>query len=350
MDIKTSEAFFAEMLAAIRELSGLAISEGSEPALRLMALAAQLETLCYEARWIYRQSFPQTSDGGALDLHAELRGLTRRPASRAEGVIRFYTDGGTAVTVPAGTVCLTGGQERFETTKELVIAKGEVSGDAPAVAVEAGVKGNIMPGAVCAMSPAPMGVTGCANPAVFTGGSEAEDDESLRKRVVSSYRTLPNGANAAYYETEAMAVAGVAAARAIARPRGIGTVDVCVASPSGTPSDELLQSVRTALAPKREIAVDLGVIPPRTVTVNIAAQLELEAGYDFTAVSAEARSALAAYFTGALLATPVYAAKLMRLLLDVEGVVNIRLTAPAGDIAAANDLLPVLGSVALTQM
>ena len=43
-------------------------------------------------------------------------------------------------------------------------------------------------------------VTACTNPAAFTGGSDEEDDETLRARVLESYQRLPNGANTAWYE------------------------------------------------------------------------------------------------------------------------------------------------------
>ena len=71
-----------------------------------------------------------------------------------------------------------------------------------------------------------MGVKSVTNPEVFSGGTEEEGDEALRERVLETFQRLPNGANAAWYEKTAMDHEGVAAAKAIGRARGIGTVDV----------------------------------------------------------------------------------------------------------------------------
>lgn len=61
----------------------------------------------------------------------------------------------------------------------------------------------------------PVGVTACSNPEAFSGGSDPEEDESLRARILESYQRLPNGANAAYYQQVAMSHTGVAAATVI---------------------------------------------------------------------------------------------------------------------------------------
>lgn len=125
---------------------------------------------------------------------------------------------------------MTSGGVRFETTKKAVLLKGETYVDVPASAVEAGVSGNAIAGAIHLMSVYPVGITQCTNPEAFSGGSDEESDEKLRERVLASYKRLPNGANAAFYEQEAMSFPNVAAAKAVGRARGIGTVDVYVST------------------------------------------------------------------------------------------------------------------------
>ena len=72
-----------------------------------------------QADWVGRQCFPQTAQGDYLDKHAQLRGLERRAATAAVGVLSFETDHPPEadLSIPEGTVCMTAAQVRFETTE-----------------------------------------------------------------------------------------------------------------------------------------------------------------------------------------------------------------------------------------
>lgn len=175
-------------------------------------------------------------------------------------------------------------------------------------------------------------------------------DESLRARVLGSFRRLPNGANAAFYETGALSHSGVAAAAAVGRARGTGTVNVYLTAPAGAPSQALLAEVEADLAARREIAVDVKVLAPTTAAVNVAAAVKPEAERSFAEVKAAVEEALRRHFTGTLLGKGVLLAELGSLIYQVEGVANCRLTAPTADLAAAATALPVLGTVTITEM
>ena len=221
-----------------------------EMAVRMYALAVQVYGLYQEAEWTRRQCFPQTATGEELDKHAFLRGLTRNEAVRAAGTLRFSvgTAAQTDLPIPQGTVCMTAGLVTFETTREAVLPAGKLSVDVPAQAVLPGSGGNTPAGTIRTMAVAPTGVAACTNPAAFTGGRETEEDEELRARILASYQRLPNGTNAAYYEQEATALEGVAAANVLPKNRGLGTVDIYIAADGGLPSQELLEEVQDALA------------------------------------------------------------------------------------------------------
>lgn len=126
------------------------------------------------------------------------------------------------VTIPAGTVCMTAEEVRFATLTSTVLAAGTLQAEAPAEAVAGGAAGNVGPGEIQILTACPVAVTGCTNPAAFAGGSDAESDEELRERILESYRRLPNGANAAWYEQTALSYGGVAEAGQWAGPAGSG--------------------------------------------------------------------------------------------------------------------------------
>ena len=343
---------YEQLRGTFAQRAGFVPSEGCDSAVRLYALAAELQSLLMQADWVLDQSFPQTAQGAYLDYHAETRGITRGAAEKADGVIRFAAADKVTAACPIekGTVCMTAEGVRFETTEDAAIAVGSQWADVPAQAVEAGAGGNVIAGTVTLLSAMPVGVVQCTNPAAFSGGCDAESDEALRGRVLASYQRLPNGANAAYYEQEAMRYPGVAAAKAVGRARGIGTVNVVIATHAGVPDAALLAAVETDLQKKREIAVDVKVLAPTVETVAVTAALKAAPGYTFAEVKAGAQSALEMLFTGGLLGKSVTTARLLTLLCGVEGVENVHLTAPAADVAVDATELPMLGTVTLSEL
>ncbi len=343
---------YEQMRGTFAQRAGFVPSEGCDSAVRLYALAAELQSLLMQADWVLDQSFPQTAQGMYLDYHAETRGITRAAAEKAAGVIRFAAADKVTAACPIekGTVCMTAEGVRFETTEDAAIAVGSQWADVPAQAVEAGAGGNVIAGTVTLLSAMPVGVVQCTNPTAFSGGCDAESDEALRGRVLASYQRLPNGANAAYYEQEAMRYPGVAAAKAVGRARGIGTVNVVIATHAGVPDAALLAAVETDLQKKREIAVDVKVLAPAVETVAVTAALKATPGYTFAEAKASAQSALEALFTGELLGKSVTTARLLTLLCGVEGVENVHLTAPAADVAVGSTELPMLGTVTISEL
>ena len=293
---------YEQMRGTFAQRAGFVPSEGCDSAVRLYALAAELQSLLMQADWVLDQSFPQTAQGMYLDYHAETRGITRAAAEKAAGVIRFAAADKVTAACPIekGTVCMTAEGVRFETTEDAAIAVGSQWADVPAQAVEAGAGGNVIAGTVTLLS--------------------------------------------------AMRYPGVAAAKAVGRARGIGTVNVVIATHAGVPDAALLAAVETDLQKKREIAVDVKVLAPAVETVAVTAALKATPGYTFAEAKASAQSALEALFTGELLGKSVTTARLLTLLCGVEGVENVHLTAPAADVAVGSTELPMLGTVTISEL
>ena len=350
--MRSIETIYEKLLADFARQAGFTPEAGCDLAVRLWAAAAELQALEIQADWVLDQSFPQTAQGVYLDRHAAMRGLSRLPASRAVGTLRFSVESppALAVNIPAGTVCMTAEEVRVRTSEEAVISAGALYADAPAEAVEAGTGGNVVPGAVRFLTACPTAVTAVTNPGAFTGGAGEEDDETFRARILESYRRLPNGANTAWYETTAMGYPGVTAAKAVGRAEGPGTVNVYVTGENGLPDGELLAGLQAELQEKREIAVTVKALAPTSKTVNVAVAVAPKEGADKEAVLEAARRAMADFFGGRLLGRAVLLAELGNRLYDLEGVENYRFTAPAEDIPADSTVLPVLGTLEVTEL
>ena len=362
----TEEEIYQQMAACFEEETGTALRGDGDMAVRLYAVAAQIYGLYVQAEWVDRQCFPQTAAGEFLDKHAQLRGLARRQATAAQGTIRFSTDSAAAtdLVVPAGTICLTAGGVRFETTQEAVLEAGETAVDVPARAVEPGAAGNAAAGTIRAMAVAPVGVSGCTNPAGFSGGTDEEEDEALRARVLEMNRAAaryfysqlnsPAGnvglSNAAFYQQGALSFDEGAAAAVIPRPRGVGSVDVVVSTAAGAPSAELLEELEDYFEARREIAVDVQVKAPEVEPITVNARVQPEEGRDCESVCQAAEQAVQSWFDGRLLGQDVLRAKLGDIIFSVDGVKNYVLDAPAADVTVDSGTLPRLTSVTVTEL
>lgn len=348
--MRSVDEIYGQMCDDMEARCGFRPEESCDLAVRLYAAAAQVQALEIQAGWVLDQSFPQTAQGAYLDQHAAMRGITRMEGTRAVGTLHFSVELAPAsdLTVPEGTVCMTAGEVSFLTTEDAVLRAGELFVDAPARAVEPGSGGNVAPGTVTILTACPIGITRCTNERAFSGGSDPESDESLRGRVLESYRRLPNGANAAWYEKTALSHAGVAAAQAVGRARGTGTVDIYIAAQSGTPEEALLQQVQSDIQENREIAVDAQVLAPQIQQVDLAMQVRPADGYTDEEAKAAAEQAVTAFFSGQLLGQGVRLAELSSLVFGLERVSNVRITAPAADVEARQGGLPVLGGLTVS--
>ena len=347
---KTTEEIYRALRDDFARRSGLSPSDSGDIALRLYAFAGQLYALWVQSDWLCRQCFPQTAEGEWLDNHARLRGLQRNDAVCSQGVIRFQLQAASAgdVRIPEGCQCTTAAGLAFVTTESGTIPAGELWADVPARAALAGADGNVPEGAVCVMTNPPVGVAWCLNPEPFSGGVDTESDAQLRTRVLASYQRLPNGANAAFYEAQALSVEGVARAQVIPRARGIGTVDVIISAADGMPGESLVETVRQQLQAQREICVDIDVSAPMPVTVPVTVEIETAREQPETVTEA-VRAALEGVFDGQLLGQKLTLARLGSVIYAVEGVDNYRIVAPAADVEIGETQLPVLGTLQVTE-
>lgn len=350
--MKTIDEIYSEMLTIFTERTGLDAGAGGDLAVRFYAVAAQIHALYLQAAWTEKQCFPQTATGEYLDYHAELRGVERKGAAAASGVLRFSvgTVATADLTVPAGTVCMTAGLVRFETTAEGVLAAGKTYVDVPAVAVETGEAGNVAAGTILTMSVAPAGVAACTNPAPFSGGADDEDDDSLRARVLETYRRLANGANAAFYHQKAMSFEEVAAATVEPRARGVGTVDVVIATAGGIPEASLLDEVQEYFDSVREIAVDVQVLAPVLQSMDVSVAVKVAENCDSESVLEKVRNVLSGWFSGERLGQAVLLAELGAAVFAVDGVENYAFSEPAADIDIDGGTLPSLGTLKVEEM
>lgn len=348
----TEDQIYSEMLAAFQEKTGYEMNGTADLAVRLRAAAAQIMSLYNYGDYIYRQAFPQTAVETALDRHGVLRGVPRVEAERAKGKLTFSISSmlDTRLMVPQGTVCMTADAVAFETLEEGRISSGFTSVTVEAQAMEIGTAGNVAAGTVTVMQTPPDGIEMVTNAAPFSGGSEREDDETYRVRVLQAYNAMNNGVNGPFYRNLALSIPGIDRAWVIRCPEGAGTVGLLVASDTGTVSDEAISQLKALLIEREELGIQVSVSRPESVEVSVTGKVLPAAGYTLGEAMEKVRPAIAGCFYGDSMGKTLYLSQLVHAAMETGAIDNIVLTAPTEDLVMAQNQQPVLSALTLEGM
>jgi len=156
-----------------------------------------LDTLVYfkalhlaETERKYLSNFVEYAEGEDLDrLARNFYGIERLPAQKAKTIIRFYTEGDISLQ-PGIKVATKDLKVVFETVEPYKIGEGYQ--DWIAECTEAGSAGNsFLPGEVSVLLDHIEGVIKAENVTVTTGGTDEEDDDHFRERILISFERLP---------------------------------------------------------------------------------------------------------------------------------------------------------------
>ncbi len=229
-------------------------------------LAGAVHGLYGFIEYINKQCFFDTAEDQYLDRWASIFGVKRKAATKASGTIKFsYSD--EQVTVPSGTILQSEDSVRYKTTSAV-----DEDGVASIEAIEAGADGNQTAGDILSLASPIAGVLSEATIVGLAGGADAEDDESLRARLLSRARETPAGGSEADYVQWALEVAGVTRAWCFPEEDGEGTVTVrfvCDDASPIVPDETLLQHVKDYIDTKRPVTAHLSVEAPTLVEVPI---------------------------------------------------------------------------------
>ncbi|BCS55206.1 baseplate J/gp47 family protein [Geobacter sp. SVR] len=314
------------------------------------------------------QAFPDTATGSWLDLHCKQVGITRKPATKARGIV-YFTRAAAAgnVPIPTGRVVRTkpdgsGTVYRYVTTAAVIIPDGATEVAVVVEAEEYGAGANVTAGQISEISTVIPGVDVCENRAgwLTAEGVDEEQDEPLRFRYVLAWQGL-SGCTKQAYQAWALSVTGVVSARILDQhPRGQGTIDVVIQGSAGLPTEGLVAAVDAKINGTgaddelTPINDDVLVKGPTAVDVAIVAELVISSG-DPAAILAQAENRERSLFgTTAVAGVNPFGvgadATLDRLKwpLMIAGVKKVNLTSPADDVPVDADGLAVLESLELS--
>jgi len=280
--------------------------------------------------WLALQLLPDTAETEWLDRHGQIwlvnadGTVGRKQATYAAGTVTMTGVGGAVV--PAGTRLL-GNDIGYETIEDIVIGSNAETNVAVR-ALDPGAAGNEPE--VLSFTVQIPSVDGRADVVELSGGTDTENDDDLRMRVLMRIRMPPMGGDATDYVQWALAVPGVTRAwtgllDGLRPEMGMGTVTVRFmcddlrADRGGFPSNSDIQRVIAYLDTVRPVAVkDFFVVSPIPQRVDVHVQ---NLSPDTTQQRAEIEASLAdMLFRKAKPGQTIFAAWKYQAIMDAPGV------------------------------
>lgn len=196
--------------------------------------------------WIAKQTNPSTATDEYLAMWGALVSVYKKTATAATGVSVPFT--GTAdVSVPAGTVLNRGDGYQYTLDADVTIgSSGTGTGTITAVLPDAstdatggGASGNAAAGTVLTLNVTIAGIDSSVTlAAAITGGTDIEDEEDFRDRVLEAFQETPQGGSDADYKQWSLAVPGITRAWVARRLMGVGTVGIYIMRDSSDNSND----------------------------------------------------------------------------------------------------------------
>ncbi len=300
--------------------------EASDIAIRLKVLAGEIYNAQTNIEWLKNQMFVTTASGKYLDYIAAQRGLERRKATKAQGIITFYIPEALdrPIIIPKGTVVATSEEVpvRFCTVDEEQLYAGQLSMDVDAEAEKPGANGNIeFDKAVVAVS-VPAEISSVTNRVLFTGGSDEESDNELRERIKQTFVSQPNGTNAAFYKQLALSVDGITKAGVLAKVRGTGTVNIYVCGNGVEAGSDSIAELQSLVNRERELNVDVRVYNAEFYNYNLDVTVTAKSGYGSAEVVNKCTEAFKSYINSLPVGGKLYLSALGKYLLDTDCIDN----------------------------
>ncbi|EOC1611854.1 baseplate J/gp47 family protein [Cronobacter turicensis] len=197
--------------------------------------------------------FVATASGQMLRLLAWAVNVTAKPATAAQGVIRFYkADARAVITVKAGTLIQTerinGTVYELATTADFTLGASVASALIPVQATATGGAYNLAPGYYRILPVAVNGISHAVNETdwLTVPGADEESDDELRERCRNQFNLVGNYHTDAVYRSMIASVAGLSIDRIFFEheaPRGPGTANAYLLLDTGVTSDPFIEAV-----------------------------------------------------------------------------------------------------------
>lgn len=311
-------------------------------------------------RSVLSNMFVSSATGVWLELKAADFSKKRKAAVKTQGNVTVSRAAdGVAVTIPLGNIFKTekdinGTELRFFVTASTILQQGSLSVDVPVEAEKEGVLYNVAAGKITKSLTHISGIDTITNGTswITLEGSDIEDDESLRERMLNAWADVATMPIAQKYKNVCEAVSGVLFVRVDDQhPRGQGTIDIIVTSTVGAATEELLALVEAAANAIKAPYDNLLVKSSTTSATDVSVTVSVAAGTNTDGLSDRVTATIQTVMkiskdrnlNELLQSDLIYAIRR-----DISSVVNVKVTAPADDLILGTDIVIILGTITVT--
>lgn len=349
----TFEAIMDEMMEDMT--NGLDTSEGSLIYNACAKQAARLEQAYIDLGAVADNQYPDTADLDHLVKFGQERGIYIEEATSAEFEGQFN------VAVPISTE-FSGDDYNYIVTELISDEEHKYRLECE----DAGSEPNGWTGDLMCLDDVD-GLEDAVLTKLLVEGTDEEDEESYRIRLLDSFEIKPYAGNRKYYEQEIGAIDGVGGVKAYRR---IGsTIDIVIISDEyGVPSQELVSSVQEKVDPVSTPGDGNGIAPIGHVitieavesqTINVSATVTCDEGYTTEGLTTQINDAVESYFLGLRKKWTTTDSIIVRraaaenAIYNIEGVVDVSNVAlenadQSGNITLQKDVVPIKGVITCT--
>lgn len=256
----------------IRNQTGLTITSDSDVSIRADGTAAVIEGLYHHQAYIQRQLFVQTADEPYLYIHAEELKVPRLGGTRASGTVKAKSN--VQVTIEAGTK-LTDGKGYFWNVVATIVVQPNITTEVSVTADQLGASWNFTGSSLIWVSPI-AGLSGTAEVVSIAGGSDQEELEAWRTRMLEAKQLGQARDREADLERVMKSVAGIGKVYIYKKRRGLGSMDVAitaVGNPPTLPTQALIDAAQIVLDDEAGFWADCRVYSPTEQLLPISAQV-----------------------------------------------------------------------------
>lgn len=332
---RDAEAITAEMIARYEADSGKTLYPAQAERL-LIDLIAYREMLLRSAiQDAAKQNLVRYARAPMLDYLGELVGVYRLAAQSAQATLAFSVDTAplTDVLIPAGLRISASDSVIFATDTDAVLKAGTTSITTTATCADAGTVGNgWQPAQISTLldDVSDLLDLSVSNLTATSGGSEQEDDEKLRERIMLAPEAFSTAGSRLAYRYHALSAHPDIVDVAVVSPTP-GTVELYPLMSGGLPDASVLTDVESLCSAEkvRPLTDTVTVSAPERVDYAIHAQLVIKRGESSESVKAAAETAAAAWAQAraATLGKDIVLSQIIAAL-SVNGVYDVSLTSP----------------------
>ncbi|WP_329505761.1 baseplate J/gp47 family protein [Haemophilus parainfluenzae] len=301
--------------------------------------------------WLARQIIPTTAEEDYLIEYCLYKGIVRKQASTATGVVTVTAANDT--TIPEGTVLEDSNTGlTFITTQETVVKAG--TADIAVKCETTGVDGNLKAGTSLSLTSAILGLLPTATVKAMSGGADIESLSRLLARLIYRVQNPPANGAPHDYVRWATEVSGVTRAWCFERYLGGGSVGVAFACDDREdilPTAEDIARVRAYITGHKNEAtgqfegmpanVELYVFAPQFQAVNFKIRL----APDTPTLRQAVRKSLSAYLANAGVGALLYLSQIRATVSNTAGEVDNSVIFPTADVQLLSDNIATLGDI-----